>query len=232
MVQDYIKEKGEELNDDNLKEEIRNQCVSIAVEQDIRHYITFNSLFSIRVLEEFPKYKTLLKSIVDSDGEEGTKCFMMAMVHFFIEKYPKLEVAIPTFLKFVFDADILSEDTLLKWEDKKFKTNKKSSFYNRKNEKTFKKKAEKLFTWLKEAEADEEEESEEEDEQKELTEDELKAKKMKEMIEKQKQDLDQELAEQKAKKEEEDEKVKSLVPEDLLHVDDEEQEEEVDIDDI
>jgi translation initiation factor 5 len=148
----------------------------MGAEKDIRHFITFNSLFTIRILEEFAKYKSVFKSFVDSDGEEGTKSFMMAMVHFFIEQNPKLEIAIPTFLKFVYDADILSEDTLLKWEDKKFKTNKKSSVYNRKNEKTFKKKAEKFLTWLKEAEADEEEESESEEEKKELTEDELKAK--------------------------------------------------------
>ena len=150
----------------------------------------------------------------------------MSMVHFFVVKNPKLEVAIPSFLKHVYDDDILEEDVLLQWEDKKFKTLKKSSIYDRKAEKKFKKKAEQFFTWLKEAEEDESDESEDEKEE-ELTEEELKAKKMKELIEKEKQKQEQELAESKAKTDEVEETGKKI---NMLAVDDEEDKEDDDFD--
>jgi hypothetical protein len=59
----------------------------------------------------------------------------------------------------------------------------------------------------------------------------LKLNKMKDMIEKQKQDQEKELAELKAKKEEENQKTKESLTENLLvaHADDKE---EIDIDDI
>ena len=143
-----------------LKDEIHNQCISTRATQDLKHFIVFNSFFTINILKEFPKFKDLLKSIVAADKKDGAKSFIMVMVKFFIEKYPKLEIAIPTFLHHVYEAEIISESVFLKWESKKFKTNKKSCLYNKKHESAFKKKAEKFLTWLKEDNKGEEDEEE------------------------------------------------------------------------
>ena len=207
-IAEYIKEKGDELKISDLKDEIRNQCVSIGAEKDLKYYITFNSLFTVKILEEFKKYKGLLKTMLAQEGEEGVKSFIMAMVNFFITKNPQLGIAIPSFLKFVYDSDLIDEEILLKWEGKKFKTNKKSSLYNKKSEKKFKKKGEKFFTWLKEAEEDESEESEEDEEKKvELTEEQIKEQKMRELIHKEKEKQEKELAESKAKEKDTEEQV-------------------------
>ena len=155
-IKEYIKDKGDSLKLSKLKDEIHNQCISARATQDLKHFIVFNGLFSINILKEFPKYKDLLKSVVAADKKDGAKAFIMTMVKFFIEKHPKLEVAIPTFLHHVYEAEIVDESVFLKWEAKKFKTDKMSSLYSKKNESTFKKKAEKFFTWLKEAVEDEE----------------------------------------------------------------------------
>ena len=205
-IQEYIKEKGETLKMSELKDEIHNQCISARATQDLKHFIVFNSFFTINILKEFPKFKDLLKSIVAADKKDGAKSFIMVMVKFFIEKYPKLEIAIPTFLHHVYEAEIISESVFLKWESKKFKTNKKSCLYNKKHESVFKKKAEKFLTWLKEAEEDDDEGEEDEEEKKEnenLTEEQIKEKKMKELIEKEKEKQEKELAEIKQKQAEE-----------------------------
>mmetsp|Transcript_10162 Transcript_10162/g.8966 ORF Transcript_10162/g.8966 Transcript_10162/m.8966 type:complete len:436 (-) Transcript_10162:40-1347(-) len=232
-IAEIIKEKGEEYKTKHIVEEIVNQCISIGAEKDIKYYIAFNALFTVDVLIEFNKYKSVFKTLFTQDGEEGVKAFVMSMVNFFIVKNPKLEVAIPSFLKHAYDADILEEDVLLKWEEKKFKTLKKSSLYDKKTEKKFKKKAEKFFSWLKEAEEDESEESEEETKE-ELTEEELKAQKMRELIEKEKKKQEEELAEIKAKKDEEEEKKREDNQDkvDVLNVEVNQDEADFDIDDI
>lgn len=238
-LKEYVKEKADSINIQDLQQEIRNQCVSIGATPDLKYYIAFNSIFTANILKEFEKFKELFKSYLQSDGVDGPKHFIMTIVDFFITKYPKLEVAIPTFLMNVYNADLIDEEVLLKWEAKKFKTDKKSSMYDKKKEKKFKKAGEKFFTWLKEAEEAESEEDEEEDEEeqkKELTEEQLKAKKMKELIEKEKQQQEKELAESKLKQEQE-RKEKSEKEElegkiDVLKVDVDEDEEELDIDNI
>jgi len=165
-IVEYVKEKGEGLKIEDLKEEIRNQCVSAGAGQDLKYYIAFNSLFSLKILKEFEQFKELFKQYVDADKEDGAKCFLMCTVKFFTERFPKLEIAIPTFLIHVYEAEIIGESIFTKWEAKKFKTDKKSCLYNRKAEKEFKKKAEKFFTWLKEAEEAESEEDEDEEDDK------------------------------------------------------------------
>lgn len=208
-VIEYIKDKGEELKIDELKEEIRNQCIAIGPQQDLKYYITFNSVFSINIINEFPKYKEIFKSYVGSDGELGVKHFLMVVSDFFakvIKKAPKLEIAIPTFLKLALDAEIVNEHTYLEWEgNKKWKLDKASSLYSKKNERKVKKAGEQFFTWLKEAEEAESEEDEEEseEEKKEMTEEEFKLQKQKELIEKEKLRQEQELLESKTKQEQE-----------------------------
>lgn len=203
-IRDYIKDKADALKLDELKDEIHNQCISARATQDLKYFIVFNGLFSANVLNEFARFKDLLRSMVAADKKDGAKFFIMTMVRFFVEKHPKLAVAIPTFLHHVYEAEILDEAVLLKWDSKKFKTDKNSSLYNKKNEKAFKKSAEKFFTWLKEAEEDESEEDEDEEEQKEeLTEQQLKEKQMKELIEQDIKKQEQELAEIKQKQAEE-----------------------------
>ena len=232
-MQERVKEKGDDIDLENLREDIRSHAVSLGVEKDIKYHIAFQSVFTLNILEEFPKFKTLFKQMIAEDGQDGVKALIMAMVHFFVVTNPELEIAIPSFLKFAYEADILEEDLLLKWEDKKFKTDKKSSLYSKKNEKKFKKAAAKFFEWLKEAESDEEEESEEEDE---LTEEQLKAKKMQELIEKDKATAQMKAEEaKKAKEQEEEEKVLESTQEgekiDVLKVEVDD-DDDVDIDDI
>lgn len=238
-LREYVKEKAGGVNMQELQQEIRNQCVSIGATPDLKYYIAFNSIFTANVLKEFEKFKDLFKTYLQSDGADGPKHFIMTVVDFFITKYPKLEIAIPTFLMNVYNADLLEEDVLLKWEGKKFKTDKKSSLYDKKKERKFKKAGEKFFTWLKEAEeaeSEEDEEEGEEEEKKELTEEQLKAKKMKELIEKEKQKQEKELAEIKLKQEQERKEKSEKEPEegkiDVLKVDVDEDEEELDIDNI
>jgi len=92
----------------------------------LKYYIAFNALFTINILKEFEKYKGIFKTYLTSDGEEGIRNFLMVTVRFFLEKYPKLEIAIPTFLHNLYDSDVIEESIYTKWETKKFKTNKKS----------------------------------------------------------------------------------------------------------
>ena len=213
-IKEYIKDKGDSLKLSELKDEIHNQCISARATQDLKHFIVFNGLFSINILKEFPKYKDLLKSVVAADKKDGAKAFIMTMVKFFIEKHPKLEVAIPTFLHHVYEAEIVDESVFLKWEAKKFKTDKMSSLYSKKNESTFKKKAEKFLTWLKEAEEDEGEEDEDEEEndkKDEFTEQQIKEKQMKELIEQDIKKQEQELADNKQKQAEEKKAAEELI---------------------
>lgn len=224
----------------DLVEEIHNQSVSVGASQDIKYFIAFNSVFSIRIVEEFSKYKELFKTYLENDGENGVKCFIMVMVDFFMNQHPELEIAIPTMLKHVYDAELIEEGILLKWEEKKFKTDKKSCLYSKKSEKKFKKRGEQFFTWLKEADEDESEESEDEDEEKvELTEEEQKAKKMQDLIEKEKQDQENSLLEAKQKQEEELAKIAALNVNnddeekiDVLKVGEDEDDDDLDIDNI
>lgn len=238
-VKEFIKEKGTDLKPQQLQEELRNQLISIGADQPLKYYIAFNSVFSIKILEEFGKYRSIFKNFVDADGESGVKHFVQSMVDFFINKYPKLEVAIPSFMKFVYDAEIVDEHVFLNWEAKKWKTDKKASFYSKKDEKSFRKKGAKFLTWLKEAEeaeGEEEEDEEEEESKKEMTEEELKAKKMKDLIEKEKLAQEKELAESKLRKEEEESKQKEISGTekkiDVLQVKADQEDEDFDIDDI
>ena len=220
-VKNFISEKGDELKSDKLIEEIHNVCISIGASLDLKYYIAFNSMFSVNILTEFEKHKSIWKSYLSNDGEDGVKNLLMIISRFFTKTYPKLIIAIDTFLFKLYEAEILEDnDVLLKWRDKKFKTDKKSSLYDRKIEKEFKKKADKFFTWLEEAEEDESEEDEDEDENEdkkedtssatpELTEQELKAKKMQDLIEQDKLKQEKELQESKAKAEQD--KIQKLV---------------------
>lgn len=237
-VVDFIKEKGEGLDMGALEDEIKNQCITIDAKQPLKHYIAFNSCFTVNILDEFKTYKGLFKSYVDSDGESGVQHFIQTMVHFFMVQYPKLEIAISSFLKFVYDADIIDEQVLLKWKEKKYKTDKKSPLYNKSLEKKFKKRGAQFFEWLEEAESDEDEESEDEEEsKKEMTEEELKAQKMKELIEQEKLKQEKELEEARQKVEETklEEDKDQQPPEGKINVLDvkvEEDDDDIDIDDI
>ena len=80
--------------------------------------------------------------------------------------------------------------------------------------KKFKKRAEQFFTWLKEADEGESEESEDEldqHDQVELTPEEQKAQKMKQLIQKEKQDQEDALVEAKQKQEEEAVSVQTVI---------------------
>lgn len=197
-IKNYISEKGSELTIPKLIEEIQNNWISIGATPDLKYYIAFNSWFSMNILKEFSNYALLFKTYLSADLQEGTRNLLMTIVHFFVEKYPKLEIAIPTFLHNWYDLDLIEESVYLQWEAKKFKMNKKSWLYNRKLEKAFKKKAEKFFSWLKEADEGEEEESEDEKEEEkkiELTGDEQRKKDMKDLIEKQKMEQEKDVSE-------------------------------------
>uniref|UniRef100_A0A7S3KVB2 W2 domain-containing protein n=1 Tax=Euplotes crassus TaxID=5936 RepID=A0A7S3KVB2_EUPCR len=157
------------------------------------------------ILLTFQKSASIFTSMIEEDGEEGTKCFIMSMVNFFITQRPDLDIAIAGFCKVAYDSNIISEEVFLAWADKKFKTDKKSSVYDKKAEKKFRKAAQKFLTWLQEAEEDEGEESEEEEEEnEELTEEQKKAKKMEQLIKEEKLKQEQALAESKAKADEEE----------------------------
>lgn len=232
-IRDYIKEFSP--NDESLKSEIHNRCVSISASSPLKMYITFNSIFTLNILNEFPKYTSFLKSL--STDPSFASNFLQTTVHFFTSTYPDLEKAIPSFLKYAYDADLLEEQQLLDWEDKKFKTDKKSCLYNKKAEKKFKKKAEQFFNWLREAEEAESEEDESEEEKREVTEEDIKKQKMKELIEKEKLKQQKDLEEgkkQQVQKEEDtaqgnNEDVGKI---DVLKVEVDEDEDDIDIDDI
>ena len=203
-IRDFIIDKGEDLTNEKLTEEIHNVCISVGAPPDLRYYIAFNGMFTIKILEELKKFGPIWKKYLAEDGKDGIKNFLPIVCRFFIETYPKLEIAIDTFMITIHQAGILDNDEiLLDWSNKKFKTNKTSCLYDRKIEKSFKKKAEKFFKWVEEAESTESESSEsEEDDSSTLTEDQLKAKKMKELIEKEKLEQEQKA---KAKQDEADE---------------------------
>ena len=234
-IKEYIKESSPD--EESLKSEINNRCISISASPCLKMYITFNSLFSLKILEELSTHKSLLKSL-SSDPSFATY-FLQCSVHFFTAAHPELSKAIPTFLKLVYDFDLLEEDLLVAWEGKKFKTDKKSFLYSKKAEKKFKKAGEQFFTWLKEAESEESEESEEEEEKAEVTEEELKKQKMKELIQREKEKQEKEL-EQAKKVQEEKEALEEAKQEDreegdkidVLKVEVDGDDGDIDIDDI
>lgn len=253
-ISDIFEEKADSLSVTDRKEEIRNQCVSIACEKDLKYYIALNSLFKKiqlagedddekaktiymnKILLTFKKNAGIFTAMIEEDGDEGTKCFIMSMVNFFVIQRPELQNAIPSFSKFAYECDIISEEVFLKWADKKYKTAKISSLYDKKAEKKFKKAAEKFLTWLQEAEEDEGEESEEEeDEDESLTDEQKKAKKMEQLINEEKLKQEKALLERKQKiGEDGDEEEKEIEGKevDIMGEKEKEEEDDFDIDDI
>lgn len=183
-IKNFIKREGVSLIE--INDEISKVCGSIWARPDIKHFIIFNSLFSVNILYEFKKYLPILKLYFESGSEGATKYFLMAMCNFFITQHPNIKKAIDTFMVYLYESELIDAETLLQWSANKFKTDKKSVVYCRTEEKEFKNCAKKFFEWLSKDDSDSDSSDEEEQQpvlKESIAQEHDKTLKMKQMIE-------------------------------------------------
>jgi hypothetical protein len=70
------------------------------------------------------------------------------VILFFVVKYPDTIKFAPTFMKLLLDQEILTDELIIGWFNKKVKLDKKGALYNRKCEKAFRAQIADFVAWL------------------------------------------------------------------------------------
>lgn len=146
---------------DELKDEIRNLQIALKFNADLKYYIALNGLFEKDIVKNFMKYKALFAAYLASDGLDGQKDLLLNIVVIFVKFHPELLKFAPTFMKQLYDAELFTENFLLRWHNEEIKLNRNSSLYKKKYISRFRETVEEFIAWLEDAE--EESDDEEDD---------------------------------------------------------------------
>jgi hypothetical protein len=118
---------------------------------DFKYYILMCGLFSPderNIIKNWAAYEECFLQLAQTDGDLGIKHFMQSIIQYFVRKYPEQKVYANTFLKTLYEQEILSDEFFLKWHKKKKKLDKTCKLYDRKAEKLFREIINPFIEWL------------------------------------------------------------------------------------
>ena len=122
-------------------DELRMLQVSMGFTNEYKYYLLMVGLFGPQKnpcnQDLWSQRENLFEQLVKADGPVGIKRFLQAVTLFFIVKYPEMKRFAPTFMKLLYEQEMLPEDFIINWFNKKAKLDKKGALYNRKCEKAF-----------------------------------------------------------------------------------------------
>jgi hypothetical protein len=123
---------------------------TVGYPNEFKYYILMCGLFSPErnIIKSWAAYEECFVSLVQSDGDLGIKHFMQSIIQYFVRKYPDQKKYATTFLKTLYDQEILNEEFFLKWHKKKKKLDKTCKLYDRKAEKSFRETIAPFIEWL------------------------------------------------------------------------------------
>jgi len=118
--------------------------------------IVFNAIFTVNLAKEILKNKALLEAFWEElDIEERELGLLLNLEDFMFAKHKDVqwEKYIPTILKLFYDEDLMSEDFLLGWDDKKLdEVLRKDSRFNQEIDDKFKGASKDILNWLRSSE--------------------------------------------------------------------------------
>eukprot|EP00350_Pseudokeronopsis_sp_OXSARD2_P001664 CAMPEP_0170540668 /NCGR_PEP_ID=MMETSP0211-20121228/635_1 /TAXON_ID=311385 /ORGANISM="Pseudokeronopsis sp., Strain OXSARD2" /LENGTH=196 /DNA_ID=CAMNT_0010843165 /DNA_START=734 /DNA_END=1322 /DNA_ORIENTATION=+ len=117
------------------------------------------------IIKHWDTYEEVFVNLIEDSGKIGIKHLFQALILFFIVKYPEEQKFAPTFLKKLYEQEILEDDLLIKWHKRKRKLDQDCQLYDREAQKVFRELISSFIEWLESAEDEGEEEGEEEEEE-------------------------------------------------------------------
>jgi len=118
--------------------------------------IVFNAIFTVNLAKEIIKNKALLEAFWEElDIEERELGLLLNLEDFMFAKHKDVQwdKYIPTILKLFYDEDLMSEDFLLGWDDKKLdEVMRKDSRFNQEIDDKFKGASKDILNWLRSSE--------------------------------------------------------------------------------
>jgi hypothetical protein len=125
----------------DLVEELRIMQISMNYTNEYKYYMLICGLFDEKrsMFKLWSKHESAFLDLVKADGSVGIKRFLQAVILFFVVKNPSMMKFAPSFMKLLYEQEMLSEELIIGWHSKKIKLDKKCALYDRKCEKAFRK---------------------------------------------------------------------------------------------